>query len=80
MNNSDLLTLVNQTLDHIRTEKQLTSDEALARHLDVSNVAVYRWRHGTLPKAARILLPLVAHHASAGTILIPHHRDDGPQL
>ena len=55
----DIVTIVNQTLDLVRQQQKITSDNALAKHLQVSDLAIYRWRNGELPKAARILIPLI---------------------
>lgn len=65
MDTFELIDIVNRTLDQVRAEQRISSDEALARYLGVSNVAVYRWRNGVLPKAARILLPLVTKQSFA---------------
>ncbi len=61
----DLTALVNQTFDKARTTLDLSSDEKLARHLGVSNVAIYRWRKGELSRPAKILIPLVAQYFQA---------------
>jgi len=66
MSDQDIVLIVNKILDGVREKENLTSDEALARQLQVSDVAVYRWRNGILPKAAKILIPLLAKEKEPG--------------
>ena len=64
---ADVPAIVNQVLDKIRQTENLSSDEALSRHLNVSSLAIYRWRNGALPKAARILIPLIINQQKETT-------------
>lgn len=63
MTTVDLIDLINQLLNLVRTRYGLTSDEKLAQRLGVSSMAIYRWRRGQIDKSTRVLLPLVLHHA-----------------
>lgn len=51
--------IINEMLDQARTDLHLTSDEQLARRLDVSNNSIARWRNGQVNKSTKILLPLL---------------------
>ena len=55
----DVVSIVNRTLNMARKKFQLTSDDALSKHLGTSDLAIYRWRNGKLPKAVKILVPLI---------------------
>ena len=57
-----LITSVNSALDRVRLEKRLTSDSSLADELGVSDLTIYRWRHGQIGKAARVLIPIILRH------------------
>ncbi len=53
-----LVTEINDILDRIRVEAQVTSDVALAEKLGVTDVTIYRWRKGLqISKSTRVLLP-----------------------
>ena len=52
--------LVNTLFDHIKEQNALTSDEALARHIGVPGMYIWRWRRGEYSASTKILLPLVA--------------------
>ncbi len=61
--------LVNRLLDEIRQRHNLTSDRALAHYLSqesgetVSEMAIYRWRRGKLPKGMDVLGPQLVEYA-----------------
>ncbi|NTU85590.1 MAG: helix-turn-helix domain-containing protein [Chloroflexales bacterium] len=60
-----LVHLINTTLDRERRLQQLPNDSALARHLGISSKTLSLWRNGkSIPKAAVILVRLVAHHST----------------
>lgn len=70
LHEADLIVIVNETLNRLREEYGVSSDETLAREISnriepVSDAAIYRWRRGIYSeKAFRILVPqiLAGHH------------------
>ena len=66
----EFLALVNQLLDEVRLQKNLTSEAALADHFGVSVLALYRWRCGQLPKAALVLIPLLLKREQESSLTI----------
>lgn len=56
--------LVNQLFDHIKTDHRLKSDSALAKHIGVPDMYIYRWRRGEFAPSLRILAPLLVHYSS----------------
>jgi hypothetical protein len=57
--------IIRQLLTDLKTEHGFTSDEQLAKHLDVSTVALWRWRRGDLDKSTRVLVPILWQRAAA---------------
>jgi hypothetical protein len=55
--------LVNQLLDTIKEQHQLPSEAALARHIGVSAMYIWRWRRGQYGTSTSVLLPLSLHYA-----------------
>ncbi len=58
-----LVMKVNELLDAMRAEHQVTSDEALAHAIGVNKLTIWRWRTGQLDKTARILVDASLRHA-----------------
>ncbi len=60
-----LVTEINDILDRIRAEAQVTSDVALAERLGVTDVTIYRWRKGLqIAKSTRVLLPYAVKYCA----------------
>ena len=62
---TEALDLVNALFDQIKTDLSLKSDSALARHIGVPDMYVYRWRKGEFATSLRVLAPLLVHYSPA---------------
>lgn len=62
--NTEARRLVNQLFDQIKVEQDLKNDSALARHIGVPDMYIYRWRKGEFAPSFRILAPLLVHYSS----------------
>lgn len=61
--NVEALDLVNALFDQIKADHDLKSDSALARHIGVPDMYVYRWRRGEFAISLRVLAPLLVHYS-----------------
>lgn len=55
--------LINSLFDRIKEQEQFTSDSALARHIGVPDMYIWRWRRGEYGASLRILAPLLITYA-----------------
>lgn len=51
--------LINDLFDTIKGRHGLTSDGALARHIGVPEMYIWRWRRGAYGTSTSVLLPLI---------------------
>lgn len=57
--------IITQLLKEIADAHGFTTELQLAKHLDVSTVALWRWRRGDLDKSTRVLVPILWERAAA---------------
>lgn len=55
----DTITLINSLFDHIKEQHNLPSDSALARHIGVPDMYIWRWRRGEFGTSTDVLAPLL---------------------
>jgi hypothetical protein len=55
--------LINKAFDRIKSQNQLRSEAALARHIGVNDMAIRRWRRGEISPSLRIIGPLLVDYA-----------------
>lgn len=66
-----LVATINALFDAIKRDHHLTSESALARHLSqttgiqITDMAIYRWRKGEYPKGLEVLGPQLVLYADA---------------
>lgn len=58
-----IIDLINNAFDHIKTQNNLRSEAALARHLGVNDMAIRRWRRGEISPSLRIIGPVLIDYA-----------------
>ena len=57
------ITMINALFDAIKEANGLSSDSALARHIDVPDMYVWRWRRGEVSASFKVLAPLLVTYA-----------------
>lgn len=58
-----IIDLINNAFDYIKTQNNLRSEAALARHLGVNDMAIRRWRRGEISPSLRIVGPVLIDYA-----------------
>jgi hypothetical protein len=53
------IALINNLFDHIKEQHALPSDSALARHIGVPDMYIWRWRRGEFGTSTDVLAPLL---------------------
>ena len=59
---TDTTQLINGLFDRLKEQHGLKSDSALARHIGVPDMYIYRWRRGEFATSLRILAPLLVDY------------------
>lgn len=62
---NETVVLINTLFDQIKTKHQLASDSALARHIGVNDMAIWRWRRGEFGVSMRVIGPLLVDYAES---------------
>lgn len=55
--------MINALFDAIKIQNNLTSDSALARHMGVHDMAIWRWRRGEFGTSLKVIGPLLVDYA-----------------
>lgn len=61
---TETTSLVNTLFDHLKAKHNLSSDSALARHMGVPDMYIWRWRRGEFGTSLRVLAPLLVDYGS----------------
>lgn len=59
---NDTTTLINSLFDTLKEQHCLKSDSALARHIGVPDMYIYRWRRGEFATSLKVLAPYLVHY------------------
>lgn len=63
---TETASLVNALFDHLKSKHNLSSDSALARHMGVPDMYIWRWRRGEFGASLKVLAPLLVDY---GTVI-----------
>lgn len=62
---NETVVLINTLFDQIKAKHSLSSDSALARHIGVNDMAIWRWRRGEFGVSMRVIGPLLVDYAES---------------